>query len=60
MSTLTKNEKELIKNIVSLMLFISEPKMEESLKNKILKYAVELAEEELEDKIAETEEKWIN
>jgi|GEM_PF-4872654 len=53
MSTLTKNEKELIENIISLMLFISEPKMEESLKNKILKYAVELAEEELEDKIAE-------
>lgn len=48
-----KNQKELIENIISLMLFINEPKMEESLKNKILKCAVELAEKNYKIKTEE-------
>jgi hypothetical protein len=51
MSVFTKNQKELIENIVSLMLFINEPKMKEGLKNKILKHAVELAEKDYEQNI---------
>jgi len=48
MSYFTENQKVLIEDIIGLMLFISEPKMEEGLKKKIFKCAIELAEKNYE------------